>query len=426
MKVPRKQAIALGLTLIAGALVAVGISALKPGPSGLPADVPESAQPAEPAAADLPSRVDYGLLDERIAALMEDPDMVGLAIGTIERGTIRFMRGYGETLAHSGKAVTPDTVFRWASLSKGVAAALVVGLAEDGALSLDDRVTTFATTLSLPRGAGQVTVADILSHRVGLVRNAWDDRLEAGEDPKLLRAKLGSLPLFCAPATCHTYQNIAFDTVTEIAEGVSGEDYARFARRRLFAPLGMTSTSLGRAGLENAPDWARPHRKARTPTVVNDSYYRVPAAGGVNGSIRDLTRWMDVQMGAAPTVLSAKALALMQQPLVRTPPRNRRGAIDRALVAEAYGLGWRTFTYADRTLIGHRGSVDGYRSLILFDPADKSGIVILWNSNSRLPVRLQLVFLDMLYGLPFHDWLALSEQGPAPLETEAGDRAGNS
>ncbi len=70
-----------------------------------------------------PSTVDYRRLEQRIGKLMQDPDMVGLAVGTVERGHVRFLRGFGETLAGSGRPVTPDTVFRWASLSKGVASA---------------------------------------------------------------------------------------------------------------------------------------------------------------------------------------------------------------------------------------------------------------------------------------------------------------
>lgn len=331
--------------------------------------------------------------------------MVGLAVGTVELGQVRFVRGYGETIAGSGTPVTPDTVFRWASVSKGVASALVAKLAEQGKLSLETPVATLGTTLTLPGDARRVTVADVLSHRLGLVRNAWDDRLEAGEDPKLLRAALGTLSPFCAPATCYAYQNIAFDTATEIVEGVTGQPYAAVAGAQLFASLGMTSASIGRRGLQGSASWAHPHHRGRVPVTVNDSYYRVPAAGGVNSSIRDLLRWMQAQMGAVPNVLSPALLDTMHRPRVPTPPHGRRGPMDRALGDAAYGLGWRSFNYAGHSLVGHRGSVDGYGSLILFDPAEKSGIVMLWNSNQPRAARLQLEFFDMLYRLPPTDWL---------------------
>jgi beta-lactamase class C len=369
-----------------------------------------------------PARVDYQRLKQRIAGLMQQPDMVGLAVGTVERGQIRFVKGLGETLAHSGTAVTPDTVFRWASVSKGVASALVAKLAEDGKLSLDTPVASMGTTLTFPGDARSVTVANVLSHRVGLVRNAWDERLEAGEDPKALRAMLGTLPAYCPPGTCYAYQNIAYDTATEIVEHATGEDYASVARKRLFEPLGMSNASIGQAGLQQAASWAQPHRKGKSPTTVNDSYYRVPAAGGVNSSIRDLLRWMQAQMGNAPSILSPAVLETMHRSRVPTPPHGRRGPMDRALTDAAYGLGWRTFNYAGHALVGHRGSVDGYGSLVLFDPADKSGIVMLWNSNTSYPARLQLEFFDLLYGLPRTDWLELDVPPASPGPPPAADR----
>lgn len=381
---------------------------------------PEATANGEVHRPEAPARVDYRRLEARIARLMQEPDMVGLAVGTIEGGEVRFVKGFGETVAHTGAAVTPDTVFRWASVSKGVASALVIKLTEEGKVSLNAPVASLGTTLTLPGDSGNVTVANILSHRVGLVRNAWDERLEAGEDPKALRAALGTLPVHCPPGTCYGYQNIAFDTVTEIVEGATGEGYASLARKRLFEPLGMRNASVGRVGLQSATSWAHPHHKGKVLVTVNDSYYRVPAAGGVNSSIRDLLRWMQAQTGSAPGVISPTALETMHRPRVPTPPHGRRGAMDRALTQAEYGLGWRTFVYAGHALVGHRGSVDGYGSLILFDPEDKSGIVMLWNSNFSKPARLQLEFFDLLYGLPFTDWLELETkpQPPADATTE--------
>lgn len=400
----------MAVLLLAGLLIAV-VSMLDlvrvrtvAARQAVPATVGLSAAPVTTGPA---PRVDYARLDQRIATLMQEPDMVGLAVGTVENGQVRFVRGYGEVLAGSAEPVTPDTVFRWGSVSKGLAASLVVKLAAKGGVALDTPVANLGTSLRLPPGSGSVTVADVLSHRVGLTRNAWDDRLEGGEDPRALRSALAFLPRDCPPSTCHSYQNIAFDTATEIVEGAAGSSYAATARARLFAPLGMTSASTDRAGLERARSWARPHRFARRPTMVNDVYYRIPAAGGVNSSIIDLVRWMRAQLGAAPAVLSPAMLATLHAPRVATAPRGRRSAMDRAMTGAAYGLGWRSFTYAGHKLVGHRGTVDGYGSLILFDPVAKSGIVMMWNSNWHRAARLQLEFFDMFYGLPPTDWLEL-------------------
>jgi beta-lactamase class C len=80
-----------------------------------------------------------------------------------------------------------------------------------------------------------------------------------------------------------------------------------------------------------------------------------------------------------------------------------------------YGYGWRSYEYAGHHIIGHRGGVDGYRSLILFDPKMKSGVVALWNSNTWQPGGLEFEVMDMLYGLEFRDWMELDKHGgPSP------------
>ena len=156
--------------------------------------------------------VNYGLLDQRLQRLMTKPAMVGLAVGVVENGRITFLRGYGETLAGSGEPVTPQTVFRWASCSKGVAATMVAKLAEQGKIDLQAPVANYAPDLKLPAGNEyKASVADLLSHRLGLYRNAYDNKLEEGQDPSFLRSSLAQLNATCAPGTCWSYQNVAFD-----------------------------------------------------------------------------------------------------------------------------------------------------------------------------------------------------------------------
>ncbi len=356
-----------------------------------------------------PYKVDYERLDQRLRLAASKPDMVGMAVAVIENGEISFVQGYGTTTATGTEPVTANTVFRWASLSKGVAATMVGMLADEGKLSLDEPVAKFNTTLKLPANGEQLaTVADILSHRVGLPHNSNDNLLESGADPKALRMSLGKLSAACAPNTCHSYQNVAFDTASEIVERVTGQRYVDEVRRRLFAPLGMQNASLTRAGLMSARSWARPHVGRRT-VEVNDNYYRVPAAGGVNSSIMDMALWMRAQMGLAPQVLPERVLDTIHQARVNT---ERRGTMfARAMGPSQYALGWRDYNYQGHWLVGHQGAVMGYRSTILFDPETKSGVAVLWNSQSGRPAGVQLEVLEMLYGQPRSDWLKVDGAG---------------
>jgi beta-lactamase class C len=378
-----------------------------------------------------PSTVDYRRLDERLRRLAEEPTMVGLAVGVIENGEIRFLQGFGRTASDNQEPVTVDTVFRWASLSKGVAGDMVALLAEDGKLSLRDPVGRWASSLRLPGGAEQVaSLEDLLSHRLGLFGHAQDSKLEDNMDPRWLRSSLSTLNQICPPANCHAYQNVAFDAASEVVERVTGQPYRDVVRERLFAPLGMSSASMTRAELMASRSWARGHAGGRSsrPIDIAEAYYRVPAAGGVNSSIKDLTIWMRAQMGLAPDVLSPGVLSIIQRPLVPTPGENRRKRKYAERISNsAYGLGWRSYDYAGRRVIGHHGGVRGYRSLIMFDPERKSGVVALWNSSASQPNGIEFEVMDMIYGLPFRDWMELDSPAGTPVPAPAGEEndAGN-
>jgi len=369
--------------------------------------------------------VDYARLDERLGRLMRDRGMVGLAVGVVEDGQIRFLKGYGVTQAGGSEPVTPGTVFRWASLSKGVAADMVARLAADGRLSLDDPVGRYASSLRLPGGYEQrATVANLLSHTLGLYAHAEDPRLEGGMDPHVLRGMLALLHNTCSPGACHAYQNVAYDAASEIVERVTGQPYGQVLRERLFGPLGMTGASTSRAGLMASRSWARGHVGVPPQTFeISEPYYRVPAAGGVNGSIQDLSIWMLAQMGLAPDVLPPQVLAAVQTARIGTPGETRRRARFRERITTSqYGLGWRVFDYAGHRVIGHHGGVKGYRSMILFDPERRAGVVVLWNSASSGPRGIEYEVMDMVYRLPRRDWLMLDSagegEGATPRENE--------
>ena len=118
-------------------------------------------------------------------------------------------------------------------------------------------------------------------------------------------------------------------------------------------------------------------------------------------------------------------LAQVQSPRIRTPGENRR----RRRFAErthdtSYGLGWRIMDYAGHRVVGHHGGVRGYRSMMMFDPVTKTGIVALWNSSATKPEGIEYEVMDMAYRLPFRDWMRIDEGsrdgGPAAAENEGG------
>ncbi len=361
-----------------------------------------------------PAIIDKAEIDKRASRLMHQLEMVGMSIALVEDGKISFAKGYGEEARGSNRNVTPDTVFRWASVSKGIAAATILSLEEEGALELAQTASLHAPSLNLPKAEKQISIEDMLAHKVGIVRNAYDNRIEGGKAAKETRSALRDLTYLCAPSTCHTYQNVAYDASSEIVETVTGLPYKAVVHERIFKPLGMSSASLTLEGLTRSKSWAKPHgRFGNLIRRVKPNYYRVPAAAGVNSSVKDLARWMIAQMPTeANGALPAAHQEAMQQGRVATP--REQSFLNRnfkALKEAQYGLGWRVYDYNGHKVVGHRGGVEGYRALILFDPARRSGIAMMWNSPHTRPIGLQMEFMDQLYGLPKRDWLRLGAKG---------------
>ncbi len=343
------------------------------------------------------------------------PDFVGLAVAVVKQGKIVLMRTYGVREAGRNEKVTPDTVFRIASLSKGFASTLAVLEQSEGKLNLQTRVTTLVPEFKLkrPADAARVTFEDVLSHRTGLPPYAYDNLLESGTPPTQILTAYGRVKQTCSPGECFTYQNVAFNMITALIEKATGKSYPTELRERILGPLDMRTASVGQNDLLASSNWARPHKRVGegwVPVPVTDYYYKVPAAGGVNASITDLSKWLIAQMGYRPDVLPKAVLDEAHRKRISTPPETARQRSLKTPVTEtAYGLGWRMYEYAGNTLFTHSGSVEGYIAQIAWLPDQDAGIVVLSNTRGSRASKIVPDWLDHQLGLPKTDWFRLNE-----------------
>jgi len=334
----------------------------------------------------------------------------GMAVAIVQGGRILSARGYGVTDISNPLPVDSHTVFRLASLSKAFAGTMAGLLVNDGTLRWDSKVTEYVPGFQLtsPEATERLTVADLLSHRVGLPYNAYDRDIEANAEYYTLTHKLASTPLKCLPGDCYAYQNVAYSLIGDVVYAASGSFYEQAVERRLFKPLGMDDASLGLAGIQASSRWARPHVRSRNGWVSltpKPTYYRLAPAAGVNASANDMAQWLLAQTGHRPDVLPAPLLATLHATLVNTPGEMRSGWRRERLRSAGYALGWRNFDYAGHEVVFHAGAVQGYRGLVALVPERDFGIAILWNGESSLPSGLLPTVLDSAIGLPAQRWL---------------------
>lgn len=343
---------------------------------------------------------------ERLNQAASSRRVVGLAVAIIEQGRPALIYTSGETAAGSGDPITPRTVFRAASLTKSITGVLLAHLEHEGRIRLDDPAPETIRVRS-PR---QPSVLDLVAHRTGLPRNAYDNRLEEGRAIDLILNDTAELDPVCAVGECYTYQNIVFSGAAEVVRRSTGSSYEHNVRRRLFERYGMTTAGFGERDLTRAASWARPHRgwsrRVDTPGSPASNYDAVAPAAAAIVSLEDLMAWAQAHLsetGGIPQEVRERIFT----PYVATP-RETQGLNRRfpGRVQEThYGLGWRIYRWGDRTLIAHSGYLSGYGAQIVMEPATGFAYIALWNADASAPWRLWPTVMDLRTGDGPGDWL---------------------
>jgi len=344
--------------------------------------------------------------DARVAAFdrflrekVAEGEFIGIAVAIVDKGHLSLVKGYGRRSQVDGGQVDDQTVFRLASLSKGFASTVTGLMVKEHFVDWSTPVRQVLPKVSLGASRNNVTVGDLVSHRVGLPHNAYDDLLEAGVPPTEIVSRLSKLPLACPPGSCYGYQNVAFNLVAPVLEARTGVGYADLVQKHIFKPLYMHRASIGMAGLQKDDNWARPHlrigeRRWREVTV-KPAYYGVPAAAGVNASARDMAKWLMAQLGMAPQAVPQDVLETIHKPRVNTPKELYRARPRYEGVKSArYGYGWRYYDINGVEVVWHAGVVQGYIAQIVMVPEQKSGIVFLTNGYSQTFPSLMPAYLE--------------------------------
>lgn len=193
--------------------------------------------------------------------------------------------------------VAPDAVWRWASITKQLAAVLVMQEVTKGNLDLDAPVTRYWPEWRAPEGA-RIRIRDLLLHDSGLPQ---PDTSEADEDgvPSFYRAKAAapteSAAGFCAgPARAaapakYEYNNCDTIVLAEVLRRVTGLEFEKLVDQRLSGPLELKSLGLYRLGADGAAH-VRPNGEyASLDPLLNLGVYG--ASGGAFGTIDDLWRF---------------------------------------------------------------------------------------------------------------------------------------
>lgn len=342
--------------------------------------------PSPARAQSTPPAPNHVLFDSEIRRVVAETEVPGAAYAIVVGGRIETADGVGVREVDRHERVTADTVFRIASVSKTFAAQLAAMLVQEGRLDWKLPLPEFAPDFRLKNGSQQrIQLQHVLGQSTGLIPNAFDNLVDAGQSLERILPQFRGLEPLCAPGRCYGYQNILYGLSARAIEQATDQTYGDLLMQRVFVPLGMRRASVGMAALLAETNSAKPHirRNGEWQGVeIDPNYYQLPAAAGVNASAKDLAIWLIAQMGGFPDTVRPADIATLTAPRVSTPKDLRRGEWKDLLSSAHYGLGWRIYRIGDEPIILHAGWVKGYVAEISYSPRLRTGLVVLLNGES--------------------------------------------
>lgn len=371
---------------------------------------PEKPQPVQY----IPTTEDQAFLEEFEAYLQEafvETRTPGASVAIVKDGTIIYQKAFGVKTAGKRDSVDLDTRFRIASVSKGFSSILTGLIAKDSLLRWDDHISNY---LDYPLLADMkdITIKQILSHTSGFQYQAYSTLVEDELPRDIIIKRLLALKLATTPGSIHSYQNVAYSLIEPVLESISHKPFNELMTERIFAPLGMQSSSLSYDSMINQENAATPHGYSRgyfKPVQLRASYYNVAAAGGINSSISDMAKWLQAMLGYHPDIIPQAVLDEVFEPVIAMRVKNRHFSNMYKPRSGYYGMGWRVIEYPNDTVVYHGGYANGFKSGIAFERNKKIGICVLTNAPAKFS-NLALTRFFTMYNERFTE--------PEPVESK--------
>jgi N-acyl-D-amino-acid deacylase len=402
--------------LVAGLAAALGLQALSRAGARRKPDDGERKQAAAGIHSTGAERPQFAAYDRMMLALMAEHGVPGASLAVARDGKLLLARGYGWADVERREPVQPDSMFRIASLTKPLTAALVLRLAEQGEFGLDDRIVERLPRALLPKKGAfldprlpRATIRHCLQHTAGWDRAlvgdpvanprgiAKDLRIESPPAPRdIVRWQLAQ-PLQFEPGARHAYSNVGYLVLARIVEEATGKSWSQALDEVVLAPLRMRRTRPAGATLakrakgevryhdgegRKAPNLYKPGQGAPVPMPYGGEHVEgFEAHGGLISSAIDLVRFASsFDDPRASPILGFESIRQLCAPPAGEVGHDAEGK----RLAAYYGLGMlvRPFDDEGRANLWHSGLIAGTEAF-LAHLGNKLNWCVLFNTNGK-------------------------------------------
>jgi D-alanyl-D-alanine carboxypeptidase len=345
----------------------------------------------------------YQRLDEYITRHLAEVGAPGLTLALVDRKGLLRSSEYGFADVKAGVKVAPQTLFEIGSISKSFVAIVVLQLAEEGKLDLNQPVTNYLPWLKIESKFSPFTTHHLLSHTSGL-----------SGVPLLLRVAGTTLGVSFEPGTNWVYSNIGYGLLGLLIEAVDKKPFAEAMRQRVFTPLAMNSSApvisneirervaVGYAPLQSDRPFPLRGKLGEAPWIEV-----AEAAGSIAATASDMGNYLQMLLnhgvGVRGRVLSDKMFDLFTKPVIKSPFRGEDASY-------AYGL-WVSDLNGHK-LLRHTGGMVAFSSVMYADLTDGLGAFASVNA-ARLPGGYRPIPV-VRYGLSLLSAVNSGKELPAP------------
>lgn len=335
-------------------------------------------------------------VNQTVAEQMEKWAIPGISLATLHDGVIE-PATYGIASIATNTPIQTDTLLQIGSISKIFTTTLVMTFVDEGVLDLDTPVITYIPDLNLTDGTARksITLRHLVTHMSGFYGDRFDDHGPGDDALAKAVAAFYDLPQQTAPGELWTYCNAGFDLAARIIELTTGKRFEDVMHERVFAPLGMDTTTYFAAEAIRHPV-AVGHEGDPGELSISSPWpipRRSSGAGGISATATSLLTFAAMHMNdgrheGAQIISSQSAKAMRSEQAIADPFRT-------------WGLGWSRRELGGELIVEHGGATNGFTARLTLLPGRKSAIAILTNhdmGSSGHPV-IASTWLKHVHGL---------------------------
>ncbi|WP_202946876.1 serine hydrolase domain-containing protein [Nitritalea halalkaliphila] len=313
-----------------------------------------------------------------LAERMEHYQVPGLSIAVVEKGKLKWAKGYGIAHTGTGQAVDTETLFQAGSISKPVAALAVLKLVQEGLLDLDVDVNQYLKEWQVPENAftakEKVTLRGLLSHTAGVNVHGFPGYKQTDPFPSLVEVLNGSgntppIEVDKLPGSGWRYSGGGYTIFEKVVEEVTGRAFERYMEEEILLPLGMRNSSYEQP---IGGRWQKNSSAAydRQGEILEGFWHNYPekAAAGLWTTPTELAKYCI----AIQEIRGGKEDGLLRPELVEQMLTEQDGS---------WGLGPALEQREGRLLFKHGGKNAGFTNQLIAFADEGNAVIVMTNAD---------------------------------------------